>query len=78
MKKSEKPVWHGVALVAGGAIGAGMFALPMVSAGMWFSWSAVGLFITWALTYIAALLLAEVNLKFAQGASFHTLSLIHI
>lgn len=30
---AKKPLWHGVLLVAGGAIGAGMFALPMVSAG---------------------------------------------
>jgi len=59
--------------VAGGAIGAGMFALPMVSAGMWFSWAGVGLLVTWAFTYIAAKLLVEVNITFADGASFHTM-----
>jgi len=34
--KNKKPIWHGVMLVAGGAIGAGMFALPLVASGTWF------------------------------------------
>jgi len=73
MKDKTKPVWHGVVLIAGGAIGAGMFALPMVSAGMWFSWATAGLMVTWWVTYLAAKLLVEVNLSFDDRASFHTM-----
>ncbi|MBE1301406.1 MAG: hypothetical protein GJ680_16080 [Alteromonadaceae bacterium] len=59
---ANKPLWHGVLLVAGGAIGAGMFALPMVSAGAWLLWSSLALLSVWALTYLASSLLAKVNL----------------
>jgi tryptophan-specific transport protein len=59
---TNKPLWHGIFLVAGGALGAGMFALPMVSAGAWFLWSIVGFIWVWFMTYIAASLLVKVNL----------------
>jgi len=72
MNNKEKPLWHGIALVAGGAIGAGMFALPVVSAGAWFGWSILGLLVTCVLTVMAALVLLEVNQEFEPGASFHT------
>lgn len=71
--QTEKPLIHGVVLVAGGAIGAGMFALPLVSAGAWYFWSLFGMFVVWWLTYLAAKLLIEVNLSFKQGSSFATL-----
>lgn len=72
MNNSEKPLWHGIVLVAGGAIGAGMFALPVVSAGAWFGWASIGLLACCLLTILAALVLLEVNLQFQPGASFHT------
>ncbi len=72
MNNNTKPVWHGIALVAGGAIGAGMFALPVVSAGVWFSWAVLGMLATCLLTVLAALVLLEVNSQFQPGASFHT------
>ena len=64
---------HGTVLVASGAIGAGMFSLPIVSAGMWFSWAAIGLCAIWLLNLYATLLLLESNLRFPAGASFDTL-----
>lgn len=63
MKSNKKPVWHGVVLVAGGAVGAGMFALPMVSAGAWTLWSFVGLGVVWWFTYLAAKILLDTNLS---------------
>ena len=57
-----KPLWHGIVLVAGGAVGAGMFALPMVSAGAWTLWSFVGLVAVWWFTYLAASILVHTNL----------------
>ncbi len=62
LENTSKPVWHGVVLVAGGAVGAGMFALPMVSAGAWTFWSFVGLVTVWWLTYLAAKSLVNTNL----------------
>ena len=72
-KSPVKPLWHGVILVAGGAVGAGMFALPLVSAGAWFSWASLGLILVSLLTYVAAKLLIEVNVKYPAGSSFDTL-----
>ncbi len=69
----SKPLWHGVILVAGGAVGAGMFALPLVSAGAWFSWAALSLTVVALFTYLAAKLLVEVNIKYEIGSSFNTL-----
>lgn len=68
-----KPLFHGVILVAGGAIGAGMFALPLVSAGAWFIWSVAAMAIVCGFTYLAANLLTEVNLHFPENSSFDTI-----
>ena len=69
----SKSLWHGVILVAGGAVGAGMFALPLVSAGAWFSWATLSLTVVALFTYLAAKLLVEVNIKYEIGSSFNTL-----
>jgi tryptophan-specific transport protein len=58
----KKLLWHGVLLVAGGAVGAGIFALPSVSAGASMLWSVVGFLLVWLMTYWAASLLTKVNL----------------
>lgn len=67
------PLLHGIALVSGGAIGAGMFALPMVAAGAGFIWAVAGLLLVWVMTYLASLVLLIVNSSFTPGASFDTL-----
>lgn len=59
---TEKPVWHGILLVAGGAIGAGMFALPFAAAGAWFLWAVLGFVFIWFLSFWSASLLAKVNI----------------
>ena len=61
-----KPTWQGVCLVSGGAIGAGMFALPMVSAAPWIMWSLAGLIIVWLMTFLSCKLLADVNIALAN------------
>lgn len=58
----QKPLWHGIMLVAGGAIGAGMFALPMASAGPWMFWATLGFILVWLMTWCSASLLAKVDL----------------
>lgn len=59
---TNKPLWHGIMLVAGGAIGAGMFALPMASAGPWMFWATIGFIVVWFMTLLSANLLAKVNI----------------
>lgn len=65
---TSKPLWHGIMLVAGGAVGAGMFALPMASAGPWMLWASLGFLFVWLMTYTAASLLAKVNLALVDQA----------
>jgi len=62
----------GITIVAGTAVGAGMFSLPVVSAGMWFSWSILLLAFTWFFMYHSSLMIMEVNINYEPGASFDT------
>lgn len=62
----------GTAIIAGSAIGAGMFSLPVVSAGMWFGWSMMVMFVSWFLLYHSSLLIVEINQHYPRGASFDT------
>jgi len=73
VSKQTPPLLHGIVLVVGGAVGGGMFALPVVSAGAGFGWAILGMSLVWMLTYLASLVLLEVNLSFPVGASFNTL-----
>lgn len=63
----------GTMIVAGTAIGAGMLALPMISAGMWFYWSVALLLISWFCMLRSSQAILEVNLHFEPGHSLHTL-----
>lgn len=62
----------GTAIIAGTAIGAGMFSLPVVSAGMGFAWALLCLALTWFCMLHSGLLILETNLNFSPGASFDT------
>ena len=73
-ESSHKPsVLGGTMIIAGTAIGAGMLALPTISAGMWFYWSVGLLFACWLMMLLSSQALLEVNLHYEPGASFHTL-----
>lgn len=72
LKHRSPPLILGISIVAGTSIGAGMFSLPLVSAGMWFSWSFVLLIISWFFMYHSSLMILEANLNFSPGASFNT------
>lgn len=63
----------GTMIIAGTAIGAGMLALPMISAGMWLYWSLLLLGLTWMLMLRSSQAILEVNLHYEPGSSFHTL-----
>lgn len=73
-EKGHNPsILGGTMIIAGTSIGAGMLALPTISAGMWFYWSLAMLLGTWLLMLLSSQALLEVNLHYEPGASFHTL-----
>lgn len=63
----------GTMIVAGTAVGAGMFSIPIVTAGVWFSGAVLLLAYTWVCMFISGLMILEVNLNYPTGASFHTM-----
>ena len=71
--KRPASAWGGAVMVAGAAVGAGMFSLPTLSSGMWFGWSLVCMLLCWFCMYSASLMILEVNLNFRPGKSFDTL-----
>lgn len=62
-------------IVAGAMLGAGMLALPLVSAGMGYNASLVTLGVTWCLMTYTGLMLLEVFLAFPEGSGFNVVSL---
>ncbi len=60
-------------MIAGTSIGAGMLALPIISAQQGFPYAVIVLIALWALTLYGALLILEISLHFPHGASFNTL-----
>ena len=73
ISKRNPSVFGGTMIIAGTAIGAGMLALPIISAGMWLWYSIALMVVTWFLMLLSAQALLEVNLSYPPGASFHTL-----
>ena len=64
----------GSVIVAGTAIGAGMFSLPVAMSGIWFGYSVALMIFVWFCMYSSALYLLEANLRFPAGASFDTIA----
>ncbi|MGK2889401.1 MAG: aromatic amino acid transporter [Candidatus Malihini olakiniferum] len=63
----------GAMIIAGTALGAGMFSIPIVTAGVWFSGSVLLLIATWFCMYASGLMILETNLHYPAGTSFHTM-----
>ena len=72
--KRKPSVFGGAMIIAGSTIGAGMFSLPVVSAGMWFFWGLALLIVAWYCMYSSSLMILETNLHFHNGSSFDTLT----
>lgn len=67
-------VLGGAMIIAGTTIGAGMFSLPSVSAGMWFFYSLFVLFGTWLCMCHSGLMILEANLNYPAGTSFDNIA----
>lgn len=74
LKKSEPSILSGVVLIVATGIGAGMFSLPVIMAGAWYTWSAITLVITGIVMLLTGLMMIEVNTHFENNASFDTFS----
>ncbi|QSX29959.1 tryptophan permease [Shewanella cyperi] len=71
---APKSLLGGAMIIAGTTVGAGMFSLPVVGAGMWFGYSLLMMVGVWLCMLLSGLLLLETNLRFEPGASFDTLT----
>ncbi|MCW7548491.1 tryptophan permease [Photorhabdus sp. P32] len=68
------PILGGAMIIAGTAVGAGMFSTPVVTSGVWFTGSIILLVYTWTCMYFSGLMILETNLNYPAGASFHTIT----
>lgn len=73
MKTTQPSIFGGAMIAAGTMIGAGMLTLPIVSAGMWFTWTIFIMLLTTFFMQNSAEEILEVNLSYSEGSSFHTL-----
>jgi len=64
----------GTLIISGTIIGAGMFSLPVVMSGAWFTWSSILLIATWFCMLLSGLLFLEASLHYPAGASFDTIT----
>ncbi|ALX95812.1 tryptophan permease [Serratia fonticola] len=71
-KLSRPSVLGGAMIIAGTAVGAGMFSIPIVTSGVWFSGSVALLIYTWFCMLISGLMILEATMNYPAGASFHT------
>ena len=73
-KKGHIPsLLGGAMIIAGTAIGAGMFANPTATAGLWFLGSLLALIYTWFCMTTSGLMILEANLHYPTGSSFATI-----
>ncbi|MEQ4624173.1 tryptophan permease [Providencia manganoxydans] len=69
----QPSILGGAMIIAGTAVGAGMFSIPMVTSGVWFTGSIVLLIYTVACMLLSGLMILEANMNYPAGASFHTM-----
>ncbi|SFU41266.1 tryptophan permease [Xenorhabdus koppenhoeferi] len=67
-------IFGGAMIIAGTAIGAGMFSIPIVTSGVWFTGSIILLVYTCVCLYFSSLMILESNLNYPIGSSFHTVT----
>jgi len=72
-KQSSPSLLGGAMIIAGTAVGAGMFSLPVAFSGMWFLWSLLALFVTWFFMLHSGLMVLESNLHYPVGSSYNTM-----
>ncbi|MBG4720318.1 tryptophan permease [Pseudomonas aeruginosa] len=64
----------GSMIIAGTAVGAGMFSLPIAMSGIWFGWSVAVFLLTWFCMLLSGMMILEANLNYPVGSSFSTIT----
>lgn len=72
-QQKRPSILGGSMIIAGTAVGAGMFSIPMVTSGVWFSGSVALLLYTFICMLLSGLMILEANMNYPAGASFHTM-----
>jgi tryptophan-specific transport protein len=72
-KRLPATIW-GAMVICGTVAGAGMFTLPVVMAGAWFSWSVLLLVVSWGCMLLSGLLFMQASLWYPEGSGFDTLT----
>jgi len=72
-RKAPSVMW-GTMIISGTIIGAGMFSLPIVMSGAWFSWSTLILLFSWFCMLLSGLLYLESSQHYPEGANFSTVT----
>ncbi|OTA16180.1 tryptophan permease [Xenorhabdus vietnamensis] len=67
-------IFGGAMIIAGTAVGAGMFSIPIVTSGVWFTGSIILLVYTCVCMYFSGLMILEANMNYPAGSSFHTVA----
>lgn len=70
----QPSVWWGAMMICGTVVGAGMFTLPVVMAGAWFSWSLLLLAFSWGAMLLSGLLFMQVSVQYPSGAGYDTIT----
>ncbi|QEY24094.1 aromatic amino acid transporter [Neisseria animalis] len=73
MSDKTPSLFGGAMIIAGTVIGAGMFANPTATSGVWFAGSVAVLLYTWFSMLSSGLMILEVNTHYPHGASFDTM-----
>ena len=71
---NKNKIFGSMLIIAGTTIGAGMLALPMVSAGLGFGTASIVMIVIWALMTYTALLMIELHQHAPIDATLHTLA----
>ncbi|CDL81979.1 tryptophan permease [Xenorhabdus szentirmaii] len=75
MQNLKRPsIFGGAMIIAGTSIGAGMFSIPVVTSGVWFTGAIFLLVYTCLCLYFSSLMILEANLNYPLGSSFHTVT----
>lgn len=72
-QQKNPSILGGAMIIAGTAVGAGMFSIPMVTSGVWFTGSVILLIYTFICMLLSGLMILEANMNYPAGASFHTM-----
>ncbi|OVZ66644.1 tryptophan permease, partial [Pseudomonas aeruginosa] len=54
----------GSMIIAGTAVGAGMFSLPIAMSGIWFGWSVAVFLLTWFCMLLSGMMILEAKLNY--------------